>query len=490
MQSWPRAKVAGLLLLVLVSLGARLTLLFERPLWHDEVFTAWASRLAPARLIETLRFDSGPPLFYLVERPFARTADAPARDPLVRVLPFAAGLALFAAARTLPRGPARRWWIALCASFTLVNLYAAEARGYALLSVLCLGIFLLAVVGRESAARLACLFALAAAALWLHYLALFAVGAALCLALGLRRPRAALALAAALAAFAPWAPVLFGQPREALAWLRDSPASALPGFLSALGGVGRVPAPFGPAPPQALFVAGALLGASLIALLLPAARADAAVRGALLYVAIVLGLTVAASLWRPTAFAGRSEMAVLPVWMWAVARAAAGGRGVAKAAALASALGLAATLFVVGGSHPRSTPSAAIASIGRLSTSRDAVLAGPGFYLPALLAAERGRLPARITALPPGDAAHPGWFVAAAPGAAEEASIARAMDAVPSGARLFLVLPPSHDTPGIMRVLSSRGTVRELVRQPDGVLLVWSPAPESGGDAASANRAS
>lgn len=462
----------------------------ERPLWHDEVFTAWASRLAPSRLLAALRFDSGPPLFYLAERPFAAAADGPARDPFLRIVPFVAGLALFAAARTLPRGPARRWWIVLCAGFALGNFYAAEARAYAPLSLMCLGIFLLAVVGVETPIRLAGLFALAAAALWLHYLALFAVGTALCLALGLGRQRAALALTAALAAFTPWTPILFAQPRDAMAWLRDSPVAALPGFLSALGGVGRVPAPFGPAPPHAAFVAGALLGTALVAFLLPATRADAVGRAALLYVLIVLGLAVGASLWRPAAFAGRSEMAVLPVWMWAVARAAARNRGIGYAAALASALGLGTTLFVAAGPHPRSTPSSAVASVGRLSTPGDAVLAGPGFYLPALLAADRGRLSARIVALPDGDAVHPGWFVAAPPGAAEEASIARAMDGVPANARLFLVLPPSHDTPGIMRVLSSRGTVRELVRQPDGVLLVWTPGPRPGGDAAKADRAS
>lgn len=454
------------------------------------MFTAWASRLAPTRLLAALRLDSGPPLFYLAEHPFAGASDGTARDPLLRILPFLAGLALFAAARALPRGAARQWWIALCASFALVNLYAAEARAYAPLSLLCLGIFLLAVVVPPTAARLAWLFALAAAALWVHYLALFAVGAALCLALGLSRRRAALALTAALAVFAPWAPILFAQPRDAMAWLRDAPAAALPGFLSALGGVGRVPAPFGPAPPHAVFVAGALLGTALIALLLPSARADGAVRSALLYVLIVLGLTVGASLWRPAAFAGRSEMAVLPVWMWAVARAAARSPGVGKAAALASALGLATTLFVAAGPHPRSTPSSAVASVARLSTARDRVLAGPGFYLPAALAADRGRLPAKIEALPAGDAAHPGWFVATPPAAAEEASIARAMDAVPANARLFLVLPPSHDTPGIMRVLSSKGTVRELVRQPDGVLLVWSPAPAAGVGSATAAPAS
>jgi hypothetical protein len=310
----------------------------------------------------------------------------------------------------------------------------------------------------------------------MHYLALFAVAAGLALALFAGRARAALALLAALLAFAPWIPVLRSQPPEAMAWLREAPSRALPGFLSALGGVGRIPAPFGPTPPRLALVAGAIVGSVLLLLLARASRQDAAARAALFFVLIALGLAFAVSHWRPVAFAGRCEMAVLPVWMWAVARAAPGSRAVRVAAGMAAAFGLGTTAFVVAGPHPRSTPASAVARVARLTHPGDVLLAGPGFYLPSLVEAGRGAVAGRVTAFPPDDAPHPGWFVAAAPGAREEASLRAAMDALKPGQRLWLLLPPSHDTPGVMRVLSSAGTVRELVRQPDAVLLVWSPS--------------
>ena len=475
MQSRPRARIAGLAALVALSLAARIFLLVERPLWHDEVFTVWAARLAPTQLSAALRSDSGPPLFYVLERPFARVADKPEHDALARLLPFAAGLALFAAARTLPKGAARAWWIALVACFALGNLYAAEARAYALLSLLGLGIFLLGALAPETAGRLAGLWALAAAALWLHYLALFVVAAAVCLAIGLRRFRAALALVAAFVAFGPWIPILLAQPADAMAWLRESPAAAVPGFLYALGGAGRIPAPFGPPPPQAAFAAGALLGAALLALLVPAARADAAVRAALLFVLLVLALALGVSLWRPVAFAGRCEMAVLPVWMWAVARAAPGRRALGVAASLASALGLCTTAFVAAGPHPRSTQASAVVSVGRLARPGDTVVAGPGFYLPALLAADRGLLAARVVPLPAGDASHPGWFVAWPLTPEDARDTERAAVEAGSGGRVFLLLPPAYSQPALMGPLEARGILKELVRQPDGVLTVWTP---------------
>ncbi len=434
----------------------------------------WSARLPAARLAEALRSDSGPPLFYALERPFARGDDAASRDFLLRLLPFAAALALFTAARTLPPGPARSWWIALCAGDALVNLYAAEARAYAPLALAILAVFLLSTRGGESPRRLAALFLAAAAALWLHYLALLAAAAALALAVSQRRFRSALAIAAAFAAFAPWGPILARQPAGAMAWLREPPARALPGFLSALGGVGRIPSPFGAAPPL-LGAAAAVVGILLVALVLPAAREDRAVRSALVFLLLVSALALAASLWRPIAFAGRSEMAVLPVWLWAVARAAPGRRSLGFAAGAAAGLGLIATVLVAFGPHPRSTPSSAVASVSRLARAGDTLAAGPGFLLPALVAADRDRLPARVVALPEGDAAHPGWFVAVPPGAAEEASLRRWMAGIAPGSRLYVLLPPSHDTPGVLRVLSERGTVREIVRQPDAVLLVWTP---------------
>jgi len=267
--------------------------------------------------------------------------------------------------------------------------------------------------------------------------------------------------------------VLRGQPPEAMAWMRETPGAALSGFVSALGGVGRIPAPFGAAPPGVL-IAGALLGAALVALLAAAAPSDASVRDAVLFVAIVLGLALVVTLWRPVAFAGRAEMAVLPVWMWAVARAAGRRRSVAFVAGVAAAAGGIATLAVVFGPHARPTPFAAASGVARLARAGDRVLAGPGLYLPALVERARGRLAAEVAALPERDASHPGWFVPAAPGASEERELARAMDALPGRGHLFLLIPTSYQTPGLMRTLFARGTVREIVRQPDAVLLVWS----------------
>jgi len=458
--------------LVAVSLAARIFLLLERPIWHDEAFTAWASRLALPRLVEALRSDSGPPLFYLLERPFARAADASGRETLLRILPFLAALFLFAPARTLPRG-ARGWWIALIACFALVNLYAAEARAYSLLAVLCLFLFVLALDGEQTPPRLTALWAVGTLALWTHYLALIAVVAALVLALARRRRGSALALAAALLAFTPWVPVLLAQPPSAMAWLLDPPARALPGFFSALGGVGRIPSPFGPPVPPALFAAGLAAGALLAVQVFRATKDDPPGRLAALFVFLVLALSLAASVWRPIAFAGRSEMAVLAVWIWAVARAAARDRVVRVAAGASAALGLAATLFIVAGPHPRPTTSTAVASLARLARPVDVVLAGPGFYLPARLAADRGRLAASVASLPESDAAHPGWFVAW-PLAEPDVRLAqRLADGLPPGGRLFLLLPPAYNTPALMTPLAERGRLREIARQDDGVLTVW-----------------
>ena len=223
------------------------------------------------------------------------------------------------------------------------------------------------------------------------------------------------------------------------------------------------------------------MGIALLVLAAIGARRDPEIRAAVLFVVLVLGLALAASALRPLAFAGRSEMAVLAAWIWALARASARSAAIRRGAIAAAALGMAATLFVAFSPHPPDTAAVAVRRLAAMTRPGDAVIAGPSFYLTARLSADRGELPASVEALPSGDADHPGWFVPAVPGIAEEREIARRMDALPAGRRLFVLVPPTHQTPGVMRTLSSRGTVREIVRQPDAVLLVWSAsaAPSS-----------
>ena len=472
-RGWWAAAIAAAVL----ALALRAALLLARPLWHDERFTVWLASQTPRAVLDALRVDSGPPLFYLVERAARALVPGASVEMAARGVPFLAALALLLFARAVPAGR-RATWILLVSSFALINLYAAEARAYSLLALLALGVFLLARAGPENFRRLALLVLAAAAALYTHYLAIFAVFAAAAVALAAGRRRSAGACVAAFALFAPWAAILANQPPAAMAWMREGAGATLAGWISALGGVGRIPAPFGAPLPAALPAAGALVGVLLVVLVGAAsrgARRDPDARAGLLFVILALGAAAIASLVRPLAFAGRSEMLVLPVWIWAVVAAAGQSRLARWAAAGAAALGLAATLLVVGSPHPRDTAGAAVQSVGKLMRPGDTLLAGPGFSLAARIEADRGRLAAGVTSLPAEDAGHPGWFVARTPGAVEEAEIRAAMDRVAPDARLFLLLPATHATRSVMAVLESRGSVRELVRQPDAVLLVWAP---------------
>ncbi len=432
-------------------------------------------------MLAALRLDSGPPGFYVLEKPFAALAERSGDAGwLLRLPSFAAALAILAATRTLPRGVCRRVFVGLASCALLLTLYAAEARPYALLGLFGLAAFLLTLTGDETPSRLVAGAAAAAAALYCHYLAIFSVGALVLLALAARRFRSAVALAAGAAVFVPWLPVLRGQPPEATGWMRESVSGSVAGFLSALGGVGRVPGPFGGPPPTAIFLAGVAAGIVLLgaAAHVAVARGDAEVRRALVFTVLVLGGALCAGAWRPVAFAGRSEMAVLPVWIWGVARAAGESRTSRGGGTAAALFGVAATCAVV--LRPAAIPAGDVTA-ALLATARpaDVVVAAGGFYLPLRLEAERGRLPARVRALPREIEAHPGWFVPALPADADARAIEQELAGLPEGGRLFLVIPPPYATPALMDSLRASGRVRELARSRDVVVMQQTRNPDS-----------
>ncbi len=472
-----------LLALLPLALGARLVLLQARPLWSDELFTVWAARLPFPDLIAALRQDSGPPGFYLLERPFVRLAEALGADWVSRALPFLAALLLFAAARGLPRGTARRTGILLFATSALIGLYAGEARAYALLSLLTLLLFRLALGTDERPARLAATLGLGALSLYTHYLAMPAVAVLLFLAVARRRFRTALALAGSVLLFAPWISILAAQPAAAISWMREPAGVSALGFLSALGGVGRVPLPFGPPLPTILPILALCVGAALAAALVPAARRDRETRDAVLFVALVLGAAVAVSLVTPLAFAGRTELVVLPVWIWAVARSAGGSRAAGACGLAAGVLGCLAVGLLALQPHPPSAPARAARVLERITRPGDTLFAGPGLYLPFRVAADRGRLVPALSAFPGEVARHPGWWEPVAPGPSDYEAVAAA------GARpgaVFLFLPPGFVTPELKAILKRRGSVRELPLRPEAVLLHWAPAAAAPAPPASA----
>ena len=472
-----------MLLLILVALLSsilRLLILRTRPLWFDELFTFWAARLplhGVSGLIAALRFDSGPPGFYVLEKPFALLADrVKDGDAWLRAPSFLAALGLLGFARTLSAGMARGIFVLLVSGSVLLNLYAGEARAYALLALLALALFILSLRGAETARRVVATAAVAALALYVHYLALFVVAALLLLAARAKRRRSCAGLVLGSLAFLPWIPILRAQPAAAIAWIREPAAASAGGVLSALGGVGRVPGTFGTLPWPVLYFGGVAVGVACLALVALASRRDRDAAESLAFVVLVLAGVLAAGLIQPILFPGRTELAVLAVWIWGIASASRGSRALRVAAVAAAALGIAATIGLARQPHPLSTPAAVAESLARAAEPGDSVVAAGAFYLPARLASERGRLVAPVHALPDELSKHPGWFVPALPGRPEEDLLASTLAATTPGSRLFLVLPAPYQTEAVNRVLStSNGDARALVRSRDAAVTLWTP---------------
>lgn len=426
-----------------------------------------------ASLLDALRRDSGPPLFYVVEKPFVHAAEALAFDPLARLYPFLAALGVFAAARALPPG-ARLRFVALWACSPLAAVYSAEARPYAPLALLALLLFLLTRAEPVSAPRAIPLVAVATALLYTHYLALFLV-AALALECAVRRRwRTLAALATAGVLFLPWLPVLARQPPAATGWMRESARASAIGLVSALGGAGRIPDPLGGPLSSPLFLAGAAIGVVLIGMIAIRARRDFAVGEAFIVVAGTLALVAAAGAVRAVAFAGRSEMVVLPIWLWGLARAGTGVRAARIGAWACVAAGALSIISLVAAPRPTPIPQAVVAHVARVAAPGDLVVALPRFILPALLAAQRGTLSARVESLPAEAARHPGWFVPEAPGESQERELERTLAMRRRGA-VYILLHPLEATPGMRRVLASRGRAREMLRHPEALLVRWEP---------------
>jgi hypothetical protein len=225
-----------------------------------------------------------------------------------------------------------------------------------------------------------------------------------------------------------------------------------------------------------LFFAGIASGLLLLVAAIVGARRDAAIRRAVLFVLLVLGGALAAGVWRPIAFAGRTEMAVLPVWIWGVARTAERSRAARWGAGAAALIGTAAVCAVA--ASPR-VPGArdVLAGVVAAAKSEDVVVAAAGHYLPLRVEADRGRLAARLRALPEESAAHPGWFVPAPPKDADAAALRRELAELPPGGRLLLVLPPAY-VPPLAAALEVPGVrARELARTPDVVVMLQTPDP-------------
>lgn len=223
-----RRQLAGRAAVALaVAAGVVLRFVATSPLWLDEAISVDIARLPLGDLVEALRHDGHPPLYYILLHGWTAlfgTSDVAVRSLTglvsVATLPLA-----WAAGRRVGGRRAAVIALVVVATSPFAIRYATEARMYALLSFLAIAGYLAVQRALETPTRgrLIVVATIVAAALYTHYWALWLVAAAVLLLAasvlrGPRRRRTRLRVMASLVigglAFLPWLPVLAYQSRH------------------------------------------------------------------------------------------------------------------------------------------------------------------------------------------------------------------------------------------------------------------------------------
>lgn len=475
-RSWMVLVVPGV-----VGLALRAAAAWVRPPWHDEYFTAWASRLSWGDLLAALRLDSGPPLLYALTHAVSSLGIPPlaaARSLAVLSGALAIVLAVLAARRMWGDGSA---WVAgaLLACHPLAMHWGSEGRAYGLLLAA-------AAWGWERASRLAedgrgawGLGLAVALACWVHSLGVILAGVlgACCLLLPSRARRAGLlAVAAGLASHLPWVPVLVAQPPAAIAWMAGLweslaiPSSRLLAVVRYLPGT----AAFGgvldlPSPPLAVELAGAV---AVVALLALPWRSERHARLLAVGVALpVVGFWLLASLGVPVFYPGRTQVVFLLPFLLLLA--APTGR-VARALGLglaAAGLTLSVLALIAWAGTPASAESRLAQAIRRHLPSGGQVVVGGVWRLGVGYHLEHGGPGFDLVSYPAAAAAHPGWYVSGVdrPAAGELEALAAHLQARP----VAVIVSPGAETGGDLRRLAGRLGLERVDAVP--VAELWVP---------------
>jgi mannosyltransferase len=165
-------------LITAVGLAWRLALLGYQPLWRDEAFTALAVQRSLGSMLDVVRHDSAPPLFYLLERVVAIVSTSPAALRLVPVLAGAAAIPIMAALGRRVAGDAGGIWAAVIGAVApALAVSSLDARMYIVATALVLGstLCLLRALERPSLLRWALYVGVSILAVYTVYFALFAL---------------------------------------------------------------------------------------------------------------------------------------------------------------------------------------------------------------------------------------------------------------------------------------------------------------------------
>jgi hypothetical protein len=350
----PRGRIAVGIVITAIFLGLRIALWLTRDLFYDELFTAWIARQPLASILEALRHDSGPPLYYFIVHLI----------PSPRGISFAAScitLALILGRRSL--GAARFTAATLLAVFPPAVLLAVDGRAYAL----CALFVTMGILALDDDHPWLAAFAFVVAAYSHYYGVLF-------FPLLLRRRSAVMTLL-----FVPGLLLALGQPAEAMGW--------------AGGGLRYPVALFAPVPVGLLVVA--------VALFLMAVGRDWRNRFALMTLVPVAGALVLVLAGRPVYIPLRFEAVIAPpLILWIATAVEAWSPRVRRLliAAIVLVSAITTTLGIADHAHRPPDPYSVAAS--RIDVP---VIASGYMFLE--VAARRGD----VQALPREQAVHPGW---------------------------------------------------------------------------------
>ncbi|HEX6421406.1 MAG TPA: glycosyltransferase family 39 protein [Acidimicrobiales bacterium] len=394
----PPVWVAGAAVVAVVAAGVVLRFVQRSPLWLDEALSANIARLPVGDLLEALRHDGHPPLYYLLLHGWMKLVGE--GDTAVRalsgILAVAALPLAWVAGRRLAGASGGRWALVVTALSPFLVRYATEARMYSLVTILVLGGYLLLVSTLEhpSRPRLAGLALVSGLLLLSHYWSFYLVAATgLVLAVrAWRRPaerpasvRALVALAAGGALFLPWlGGFLYQAAHTGTPWGRPfRPTAIVQTTLEDMGGGTMT---------EAGLYGSVVLALALLALF--AARSSGhevvldlrtapTVRGELAVVALVLGIGAVAGYLTSATFQSRYAAVVVPLLLLAVAvgitRLPGPARPVAGAAYVALAL-----LGLVWVNHYQRTQSAEVAAaVAERASAGDVVVYCPDQLGPA-----------------------------------------------------------------------------------------------------------
>jgi mannosyltransferase len=356
---------AGLLLMLLALGGLAVAVwlgLLSGPLWLDEALSVEIARRGLPGLVDALRQDGAPPLYYLLLHGWTAvlgTGTVVVRLPSVLLTVVALAL-VHRLGRDLGGVAAGRAAVVVLATLPWTARYATETRMYLLVVVLVLaGALLLRRLHRApDRAGVLALGAVTGALLLTHYWSLFLLAAVAALHVPgvLRRQPPALAVAASGAlgavAFLPWLPVfLFQRSRTGAPW---SDAPGLPDLLWT----------------PRLWGLGSTASRTALAVVLVPLLAIALVRGGrrARAVAAVTGLTLllgwAATAVQGGAYAARYTAVVVPLVAVLTGLGAAALRGQVALMALAALAGVGLGTGLASVHHAR-TPAGGIADAVR-----------------------------------------------------------------------------------------------------------------------------